>query len=207
MRRVFGQLSLADGLVARRSGSLEQIAGVLDWGSLAALMRGVQAAPVGRPGYGPVVLLRCVLLQQWYGLSDPALEEALSDRLSFRHFVGLSLSDPVPDHSTLSRFRKVLVEQQLGERLLAEVNRQLEAKGLILKRGTLVDATDQNTRISQSFQQLLDLLPILCSYSSCLARRGASTGDVGRWGQVRRLRLEASSASSPGRRRGSPRGH
>jgi IS5 family transposase len=141
MRRVFGQLSLADGLVARRSGSLEQIAGVLDWGSLAALMGGVQAAPIGRPGYGPLVLLRCVLLQQWYGLSDPGLEEALNDRLSFRHFVGLSLSDPVPDHSTLSRFRKVLVEQQLGERLLAEVNRQLEAKGLILKRGTLVDAS------------------------------------------------------------------
>ena len=141
MRRVFGQLSLADGLVTRRSGSLEQIAGVLDWGSLAALMCAVQAAPTGRPGYGPLVLLRCVLLQQWYGLSDPALEEALNDRLSFRHFVGLSLSDPVPDHSTLSRFRKVLVEQHLGERLLAEVNRQLEAKGLILKRGTLVDAS------------------------------------------------------------------
>src|SRR5215213_8927881 len=129
MRRVFGQLGLADGLVTRRSGSLEQIAGVLDWGSLAALMCAVQAAPTGRPGYGPLVLLRCVLLQQWYGLSDPALEEALNDRLSFRHFVGLSLSDPVPDHSTLSRFRKVLVEQHLGERLLAEVNRQLEAKG------------------------------------------------------------------------------
>src|SRR5215210_179367 len=141
MRRVFGQLGLADGLVTRRSGSLEQIAGVLDWGLLAALMCAVQAAPTGRPGYGPLVLLRCVLLQQWYGLSDPGLEEALNDRLSFRHFVGLSLSDPVPDHSTLSRFRKVLVEQQLGERLLAEVNRQLEAKGLILKRGTLVDAS------------------------------------------------------------------
>jgi IS5 family transposase len=141
MRRVFGQLSLADGLVSRRSGSLEQIAGVLDWGSLEALMGGVQASPLGRPGYGPLVLLRCVLLQQWYGLSDPGLEEALNDRLSFRHFVGLSLSDPVPDHSTLSRFRKVLVEQQLGERLLAAVNRQLEAKGLILKRGTLVDAS------------------------------------------------------------------
>src|SRR4051812_23139625 len=83
MRRVFGQLGLADGLVTRRSGSLEQIAGVLDWGSLAALMCAVQAAPIGRPGYGPLVLLRCVLLQQWYGLSDPALEEALNDRLSF----------------------------------------------------------------------------------------------------------------------------
>lgn len=82
-----------------------------------------------------------MLLQQWYGLSDPGLEEALNDRLSFRRFVGLSLSDPVPDHSTLSRFRKVLVEQHLGETLLGEVNRQLAAKGLVLKRGTLVDAS------------------------------------------------------------------
>jgi IS5 family transposase len=141
MRRSFGQLSLADGLVSGRSGSLDRIAGLLDWGSLEKVLSGVQAAPIGRPGYGPIVLLRCVLLQQWYGLSDPGLEEALGDRLSFRRFVGLSLSDPVPDHSTLSRFRKVLLEQRLGEQLLAEVNRQLAEKGLVLKRGTLVDAS------------------------------------------------------------------
>lgn len=141
MRRAFGQLSLADGLVSGRSGSLDRIAGLVDWAALEALMGMVQASPIGRPGYGPLVLLRCVLLQQWYGLSDPGLEEALADRLSFRRFVGLSLSDPVPDHSTLSRFRKELVKQALGERLLAEVNRQLAAKGLILRRGTLVDAS------------------------------------------------------------------
>jgi IS5 family transposase len=141
MRRSFGQLSLADGLVSARSGSLDRIAGLVDWPALDALMSGIHSAVAGRPGYGPLVLLRCVFLQQWYGLSDPGLEEALADRLSFRRFVGLSLSDPVPDHSTLSRFRKVLVEQRLGERLLAEVNRQLAEKGLILKRGTLVDAS------------------------------------------------------------------
>jgi IS5 family transposase len=141
MRRIYGQLSLADGLVSGRSGALDRIAVFVDWGALERLMGSVQAAPVGRPGYGPVVLLRCVLLQQWYELSDPGLEEALGDRLSFRRFVGLALGDPVPDHSTLSRFRKVLAEGQLGERLLAELNRQLEAKGLVLKRGTLVDAS------------------------------------------------------------------
>jgi transposase, IS5 family len=148
MRRSFGQLSLADGLVAGRSGALDRIADLVDWGPLDALLDGVQSAPVGRPGYGPLVLLRCALLQQWYGLSDPGLEEALNDRLSFRRFVGLSLSDPVPDHSTVSRFRKALVEQDLGERLLREVNRQLAAKGLMLKRGTLVDASlvDANAR-------------------------------------------------------------
>lgn len=141
MRRSFGQLSLADSLVSGRRGSLDRIAGLVDWPALDALMPCIHSSLSGRPGYGPLVLLRCVLLQQWYGLSDPGLEEALGDRLSFRRFVGLSLSDPVPDHSTLSRFRKVLVEQGLGERLLGEVNRQLAERGLILKRGTLVDAS------------------------------------------------------------------
>jgi transposase len=121
--------------------ALDRIAALVDWAALEALLGDVHAATVGRPGYGPLVLLRCVLLQQWYELSDPGLEEALSDRLSFRRFVGLSLSDPVPDHSTLSRFRKLLAERQLGERLLAELNRQLDVRGLILKRGTLVDAS------------------------------------------------------------------
>lgn len=141
MRRVVGQLSLADGLVSGRNGSLDRIAALVDWGALEAVLGHVHAAPVGRPGYGPGVLTRCVLLQQWYGLSDPGLEEALADRLSFRRFVGLSLSDPVPDHSTLSRFRKSLVTLGLSESILAEINRQLEARGLILKQGTLVDAS------------------------------------------------------------------
>lgn len=141
MRRLVGQLSLADGLVGGRSGSLDRMRALVDWGALERVLGAVHAAPVGRPGYGPLVLIRCLLLQQWYGLSDPGLEEALADRLSFRRFVGLSLSDPVPDHSTLSRFRKLLVERGLSEGLLTEVNRQLEQKGLILKRGTLVDAS------------------------------------------------------------------
>jgi IS5 family transposase len=77
---------------------------------------------------GPLVLLKCLLLQQWYRLSDPGLEEALADRLSFRRFVGLALADPVPDHSTLSRFRSELVRRGLSEPLLAELNRQLDAR-------------------------------------------------------------------------------
>ena len=111
MRRELGQLSLADGLVeggAGRNRQLERIASLVDWTGFERLLGEVYAAPVGRPSYGPLVLLRCLLLQQWYRLSDPGLEEALSDRLSFRRFVGLALADPVPDHSTLSRFRSEL---------------------------------------------------------------------------------------------------
>jgi transposase, IS5 family len=144
MRRELGQLSLADGLLeggAGRNRQLERIAALVDWAAFERLLCEVYAAPVGRPSYGPVVLMRCLLLAQWYGLSDLALEEALSDRLSFRRFVGLALADPVPDHSTFSRFRTELVERRLSERLLAELNRQLDARGLMVKAGTLIDAS------------------------------------------------------------------
>ena len=144
MRRELGQLSLADGLVeggAGRNRQLEKIAGLVDWAAFERLLGAVYAAPVGRPSYGPVVLLKCLLLQQWYRLSDPGLEEALSDRLSFRRFVGLALADPVPDHSTLSRFRSELSRRGLAARLLAELNRQLDARGLLIKAGTLIDAS------------------------------------------------------------------
>jgi transposase, IS5 family len=69
------------------------------------------------------------------------LEEALSDRLSFRRFVGLALADPVPDHSTSSRFRSELVQRGLAGPLLWELNRQLEARGLMVKARTLIDAS------------------------------------------------------------------
>src|ERR687891_1179910 len=144
MRRELGQLSLADGRVdsgAGRNRQLEKITALVDWAAFERLLRAVHAAPVGRPSYGPVVLMKCLLLQQWYRLSDPGLEEVLSDRLSFRRFVGLALADPVPDHSTLSRFRSELVRRGLSEPLLAELNRQLDAKGLMVKIGTLIDAS------------------------------------------------------------------
>ncbi|MGY4297059.1 IS5 family transposase [Bradyrhizobium sp. i1.4.4] len=95
----------------------------------------------GRPGYPVLVLFRAVLLQSLYGLSERELEEALGDRLSFKRFVGLSLEDATPDHTVLNRFRNQLVEQGLLEKLFGELDRQLENAGVILKRGTMLDAT------------------------------------------------------------------
>jgi len=66
----------------------------------------IYAAPEGRPSYPPLLLVKALLLAQWDDLSAPQLEEALSDRLSFRRFVGLSLQDDTPDHFTISRFRR-----------------------------------------------------------------------------------------------------
>ena len=75
-----------------------------------------------------------LLLEQWYNLSDPEMEEALKDRISFRRFVGLGLQDDTPDHSTISRFRSGLAELGVSERLFKELEKQLQRRGLILKK-------------------------------------------------------------------------
>ncbi|MEN3748775.1 IS5 family transposase [Sphingomonas sp. HF-S3] len=124
-----------------RNARLERIRAAFDWGAIEALVAEVYSARTGRPSWPPVLMLRALLLQQWYGLSDPGLEEALSDRLSFRSFVGLGLDEGQPDHSTLSRFRKRLRELKLDERLFQEVERQLSAQGMLVRSGTLLDAT------------------------------------------------------------------
>lgn len=142
MHREVGQASFAEALV-RGGGNrrLERIAGLLDWRALEGVLAGLYGSGTGRPSYPPLALLKVLLLQGWYGLSDPAMEEALGDRLSFRRFVGLGLEEAVPDHSTISRFRSLLVERGLAERLFAEVARQLDARGVLVKSGTLIDAT------------------------------------------------------------------
>lgn len=142
MHREVGRPSFAEALVqGGRNARLDGIAGLIDWLPVERLLDGIYASSSGRPAYPPLVLLKVLLLEGWYGLGDPAMEEALSDRLSFRRFVGLGLEDDVPDHSTISRFRTRLTERGLAERLFMEVTRQIEAKGLVIRSGTLIDAT------------------------------------------------------------------
>jgi IS5 family transposase len=86
-------------------------------------------------------MVKVLLLEQWYNLSDPQMEEALGDRISFRRFVGLGLQDKTPDHSTISRFRTALGERGLSEQLFQELERQLTEQKLVLKQKTLMDAT------------------------------------------------------------------
>src|SRR6266852_8143558 len=140
--RIVGQLGFADGFVSGSGETmLDRIAGTVDWGPIAALVGPRGGAGPGSPSYSGLVLLRCLLLGIWHDLSDPALEHAIADRLSFRRFAGLSLHDQVPDHSTLWRFRSELAKDGLLERVFEEVVRQFDAKGLIVKRGTLIDAS------------------------------------------------------------------
>lgn len=144
MHRAAGQLSFGEDWLTEglgRNARLERIGDVIAWDRIEALVSSIHAAPEGRKSYPPLTMIKALLLQQWYGLSDPRLEEALSDTLSFRRFVGLGLQDGTPDHSTISRFRKALAERGLDGQLFDEIARQLDARGLILRRGTLMDAT------------------------------------------------------------------
>jgi len=87
-------------------------------------------------------MLRIYFLQQWFNLSDPAVEEALYDSAVMREFVGIDLGhEPVPDETTACKFRHLLEEQQLGEKILGTVNLHLQARGVRITTGTIVDAT------------------------------------------------------------------
>ena len=96
----------------------------------------------GRPPVGLERMLRIHCLQLWFNLSDPAVEEALDDSRAMRTFVGIDLGrEPVPDETTVMRFRHQLEQHHLGEQIFAEVGRLLMERGLHLSKGTIVDAT------------------------------------------------------------------
>jgi IS5 family transposase len=120
---------------------LDPLTSLVKWYRFEKILSDLSSEGPGRPAYPVLVMFKALLLQSLYGLSDPELEEALTDRLSFRRFVGLSLEDVVPDHSTICRFRNALVAAGLQEKLFAELDRQLEKAGVMVKRGTMLDAT------------------------------------------------------------------
>jgi IS5 family transposase len=140
-----GQLGFADHMVSdvgrRSSGTLERIDLLVDWPGLEKVMGNLYPSAKGERAFPPLVMLKILLLQCWHGLSDPEMEAALDDRLSFRRFAGLAVDDQVPDHATIWRFRQRLADRGLDGELLAEVARQIDAAGLIVRRGTLIDAS------------------------------------------------------------------
>lgn len=105
------------------------------------LEREFKAHALGQSSYDPVFLFKVILLQKWYDLSDPDVEELLYDRVSFRDFLGLGLNDAVPDETTICLFRKRLKESGLYEKLFRRVNELLSERGLLVKTGAIVDAT------------------------------------------------------------------
>jgi len=143
------QLSLATagferyGRTTRRAAFLAEMERVVPWSALCALIEPYYPKPGnGRPPIGVERMLRLYFLQHWFNLSDPAVEEAVYDSQAMRRFVGIDLGhEPVPDETTVCRFRHLLEAHDLGRRLFAEVQRHLAANGLQVATGTIVDAT------------------------------------------------------------------
>jgi IS5 family transposase len=129
----------------RKREFLDEINLMVWWAELVALVAQhalMPGAKRGRPPYALRIMMRLHFLQQWFNLSDPAMEEALYDTPMFREFAGLDMGeDNLPDESTILRFRHLLEKNNLSLQLLATVNATLTAKGLLLKSGTVVDAT------------------------------------------------------------------
>jgi hypothetical protein len=110
-RRDLSQASFVDAMVkglGKRGGFLERIETALDWSAFERLLKPIHASKRGAPGWPPLVMFKIVLLQQWHELSDPAAEEAVRDRLSFRRFCGLPLEEETPDHASIWRFRQTI---------------------------------------------------------------------------------------------------
>jgi IS5 family transposase len=145
-----GQAGFADVITADLGGTrtatmLGQLASAIDWAQLARpIERAAYLKDAREPGraHWPVpLMIKALMLARWFNLSDPQLEESLRDRLSFRRFVGLSLGDDTPDETTFVRFRDLLRAHDLERKLFDGVLKQLQERGLIVKQGTLVDAT------------------------------------------------------------------
>ena len=129
----------------RKREFLDEMNLVVPWAELVSLIAPhspTRSAKGGRPPFAVETMLRIHFLQQWFNLSDPAMEEALYDTPMFREFAGLDMGeDRLPDESTILRFRHLLEAHNLSLQILATVNATLMAKGLLLKQGTVVDAT------------------------------------------------------------------
>ena len=116
---------------------------MIDWQAIEHLLCDIHAKRRGNTAWPPLFMFKALLLQSWYNLSDPRLENLLVRDLLFRRFVNLSLADSVPDHSSIWRFRQLLEKQGVMDSLLAEMNRQLSVQGFYIRAGeiSIIDAS------------------------------------------------------------------
>lgn len=144
------QLSFADMEISLRqkrtklTASLTMISNFVNWSSLLSLVQILDKSKTGKGGRKPLsmeVKLRMLFLQHLYNISDEQLEEQIIDRYSFQQFCGLNMSESIPDFTTFWRFKEALVSAGLSGKIFGKITDQLESKGMILNKGTVVDAT------------------------------------------------------------------
>jgi len=140
----FADISLFNSMEKNRAiKRMEQINAIVDWSRIENLL--MRNYPVGKSfegndAYPPLILMKCLLLQQWFKIdSDPELETQINDRISFKKFLGLSFDDSAPDHSTFSRFRGRFSKDNM-RMINHELLSQFAAKGLTINEGIAIDA-------------------------------------------------------------------
>jgi len=135
------------GKTTRRAAFLAEMEKVVPWAEFCALIAPVYPKPGnGRPPIGLERMLRIYFLKQWFNFSDPRVEEAFYESISMRNFVGIDLwREPVPDETTVCKFRHLIERHQLGRQFFEQVHRHMEAQGLRVTNGTIVDATIINS--------------------------------------------------------------
>ena len=140
----FADLALKSSLDHNRSlQNMEKLSNSINWDRIETILAGhysIGTANEGAAAYPPILLFKCLLLQKWFHIdSDPELENQINDRLSFKRFLGLSFSDPSPDHSTFSRFRSRLSKNAMDQ-INSEILHQFETQGLTINEGVAIDA-------------------------------------------------------------------
>ena len=139
------QTSLADALVIEHKSlsELDDVHNIIFWPEIEKTLSNLYSSVRGAPAYPPLMMFKILILQAWYNLSDEALEKQIARDLMFRRFIDLSLSESVPDHSSIWRFRQLLNTENLLEPLLEQINTHLEKNSVIVSVGSIniIDAT------------------------------------------------------------------
>lgn len=137
--RQFG-VSASYSRIQKLGDRLEPIAHLLDWEAFRKILQPTQkTVEVGRPSYDPVLMLKMLVLQSWYGVSDEELEYWVADRISFQKFLGFP--DRIPDYTTVWRFRESLAREGVLDAVWTELKRQMTSKGVKFSKGVIQDAT------------------------------------------------------------------
>ena len=161
--KISTQMGFADLMVSereRKSSFLDQVDRMVDWHPIEKILNRnykKKASADGRPAYPALPLFKMLLIQRWYNLSDPGLEEAVNDRISFLRFTGFSMENSIPDETTICRFRNELGKRGLFERLLDKINEQLQSRRLLVRTGTIVDAGLISS--SRRPRKVIDVMP------------------------------------------------
>lgn len=165
------QLGFGDSLLSKRTKTsrlyrhLAEIDRLIDWQPIieqTSCIDKTKSSKGGRPRNNMLWMTKAIFLQHLFNLSDPQLEDQLIDRLSFQRFVGINLDQEIPNFTTFWRFKEALIQHNLDEQIFEQVCHQLEGHGLMVKKGTLVDAaifTSSNRPLSKQKRQALEQNP------------------------------------------------